>query len=108
MYEIDKRLFVGIKITPKLQSELDHCAPGTERYFKEDNPEYLQIVTVGEEKLIGKFLKDGFPASEINDVGRNVSSIVKLITRGNRIGENSVRVYVDCIVRDILGSDLKS
>ncbi len=108
MVEIEKRLFVGIKITPKLQSELDHCAPGIERYFKENNPEYLQIVTVGEERLIGKFLKDGFLVNEIDDFGRNVSSIVKLITRGNRVGENSVRVYVDCIVRDVLGSAFKS
>ncbi len=35
MYEVDNPLFIGIKISPKLQSELDNCAPGTEHYFKQ-------------------------------------------------------------------------
>ncbi len=100
MYEIDKQLFVGIKISTKLQSELDHCEPGTERYFKKDNVEYLQIVTLGGEKLIGRFLKDGFPVSDIDNVSRNVCSIVKLITRGNRIEGGSVHIYADCKVSD--------
>lgn len=94
MAETAKRLFVGIKISPKLQSELDHCAPGTERYFKEDNEEYLQTVTLGEEKLIGKFIKDGFPVGDVDNVSRNVRSILGLITRGHRIEEDSIRIYV--------------
>ena len=94
MHEIDKQLFVGIKISSKLQSELDSCAPGTERYFKGNDVEYLQIVTLGEEKLIGRFLKDGFPVSDIDNVSRNVRSIVTLITRGQRIDEGSVHIYV--------------
>ncbi len=56
MYEVDKQLFIGIKISPKLQSELDNCAPGTDHYFKEDKPESLQIVSLGSEMLIGRFL----------------------------------------------------
>ncbi|MFQ5684193.1 MAG: hypothetical protein ACE5HC_13075 [Candidatus Binatia bacterium] len=96
MDETDKRLFVGIKISPKLQIELDHCAPGTERYFEKDNLEYLQIVTLGEAKFIGRFLKDGFPLCDIDNVGRNVCSIVKLITRGHRIEEDAVHIYVNC------------
>jgi hypothetical protein len=43
MDEVERRLFMGIKISPKLQGELDHCVPGTECYFKEDKPEYLQF-----------------------------------------------------------------
>ena len=54
MAETDKRLFVGIKISTKLQHGLDSPAPGTDRYFKEDNTEYLQIINQGEEKLIGR------------------------------------------------------
>ena len=46
-----------------------------------------------EEKLIGRYVKDGFPAAGIDDVSRNVCSIIKLITRGHRIEENSVHIY---------------
>jgi hypothetical protein len=92
---LDKRLFVGIKISAKLQRELDNCARGTERYFKEDKPESLQVVTFGEDKLIGRFLEDGFPVSSIDDVSRNVRSVVSLITSGYRIPDDSIRIYAD-------------
>jgi len=93
MVDMDKRLFVGIKISPKLQRELDNCPRVAERYFKENNPESLEIVTLGEEKLIGRFLQDGFPVNDIDNVSRNVRSIVTLITQGYRLAEDSIRIY---------------
>src|SRR4029077_15952237 len=93
MAEQGKRLFVGIKISNTLQNELDSPAPGTERYFKGDDGDVIQIVSMGEEKLIGRYVKDGFPVGDIADVSRNVRSIVKLITRGHAIGEDSVHIY---------------
>ncbi len=102
MDEVDRQLFMGIKISPKLQGEIDHCAPGTECYFKEDKPEYLQFLTLGEEKFIGRFLRDGFPVSEIDNVSRNVRSLVTLITRGHPIAEDSVHIYDDCKIRGIV------
>src|SRR5918992_5546654 len=95
MYELDKRLFVGIKISPKLQREIDRCARMNEHFFKEDKAESLQIVTLGEEKFIGRFVRDGFPVSEIDNVSRNVHSIIRLITTGYRITEDSLRIYAD-------------
>jgi hypothetical protein len=93
MLEMGRRLFVGIKISTVLQNELDSPAPGTERYFKAENLDYLQIINMGDEKLIGRYVKDGFPAAEIDNVSRNVCSIVKLITRGRRIDDNAVHIY---------------
>jgi len=94
MAEFDKRLFVGIKISTKLQTQLDSPAPGTERYFNQDNGEYLRIVTLGEDRIIGRFVPNGFPVGDIGDVGRNVRSIVGLITRGDSLREDSVHIYV--------------
>lgn len=94
MIDLAKRLFVGIKISTALQNELDSPAPGTKHYFEEkDNKDYLQIVNLGEEKFIGRYIKDGFPAADIGDVSRNVCSIMKLITRGRRIEERDVHIY---------------
>jgi hypothetical protein len=94
MLDTNKRLFVGMKISKQLQSGLDSPAPGTDRYFKEDNTDYLQIVSVGEDKLIGRFLRDGLPVHELENIGRNIRSIVSLITRGQRLEEDSVRIYI--------------
>ena len=93
MIEVSRRLFVGIKVSTKLQNELDSPAPGTERYFKNGDSEHLQIVTLGEEKVIGRYVKDGFPVTDIDNVSRNVLSIVKLITRGYRLEEDAVHIY---------------
>lgn len=93
MIEVGRRLFVGIKVSTKLQNELDSPAPGTERYFKNGDSEHLQIVTLGEEKVIGRYVKDGFPVADIDNVSRNVLSIVKLITRGYRLEEDAVHIY---------------
>ena len=94
MNESDMPFFVGIKISTQLQSQLDNPAPGTERYFKADNTEYLQIVTLGADRVIGRFVQNAFPAGGIGDVGRNVRSIVSLIARGDRIAEDAVHIYV--------------
>jgi hypothetical protein len=93
MYNLDKRLFVGIKISSKLQRELDNCRSDTEHYFKGEKPGSLQIVSFGEEKLIGRFLQDGFPVSDIDNVNRNVRSILTLVTPTYRIEEGSIRIY---------------
>ena len=94
MIELTKRLFVGIKISKALQNELDSPAPGTQQYFEgSDNNAYLQIISLGEHKIIGKYIEDGFPATDIGNVSRNVCTMVKLITRGRRIEENDVQIY---------------
>ena len=93
MEEGTKRLFVGLKITKALQDDLANPAPGTKQYFEGTSDEYLQIINLGEEKFIGRYVKDGFPAANIGDVSRNVCSLVKLITRGRRIEENEVHIY---------------
>jgi len=95
MDELERKLFVGIKISPKLQNELDHCTRGTERYFRENNPEYLQVISMGNDKLIGKFLRDGFPVNDIDNVNRNVRSIISLVAPGYRIAEDSIRIYCE-------------
>jgi hypothetical protein len=93
MDESDTRLFVGIKISPKLQRELDNCTRETVRYFTENQPESLQIVTLGEKKLIGRFLRDGFPVRNIDNVSRNIRSIVTRMARGFRVAEDSIHIY---------------
>ena len=94
MSDGDKRFFVGVKISTQLQSGLDNPAPGTQRYFTDGNAEYLQIVLHGDEKFIGRYLDSGFPVADLDNVSRNVRSIIRLIVGDHRLDENSVRVYI--------------
>jgi hypothetical protein len=90
---MEKELFIGLKISPKLQRELDGSAPGNQRYFKGIAPESLQIVTQGEDRLIGRSLSDGFPVNGLDNVSRNIRSVITLITNGHRIEDDSIRIY---------------
>jgi hypothetical protein len=94
MVDLARRLFVGIKISKALQNELDNPAPGTQHYFEGNGQnEYLQIIDMGEQRIIGRYIKDAFPAIDIGEVSRNVGSMLKLITRGRRIEENDFHIY---------------
>lgn len=93
MNEAAKRLFVGIKISPALQSDLDRPAPGTQHYFDAKDDISLQIVQLGADSYIGRYIKDGFSVPDIDNVGRNVCSIMRLIARGRRFEEQDVHIY---------------
>ncbi|MSP38526.1 MAG: hypothetical protein EXR70_08555 [Deltaproteobacteria bacterium] len=93
MSESASRLFVGIKITKALQADLDSPPPGMQHYFDGNNKDFLEIVNLREDRIIGRYLADGFPVANLADVTRNVRSIVSLITRGHRIDEDAVHIY---------------
>ena len=93
MSEMANRLFVGIKVSKALQNDLDSPVPGVKQYYDGSNSNYLQIISLRDEKIIGRYLDDGFPAANVNDVSRNICSLVKLITRGRRIEEEEVQIY---------------
>jgi hypothetical protein len=93
MSEMANRLFVGIKVSKALQNDLDNPAPGVKQYYDGTNSNYLQIVNLRDAKIIGRYVDDGFPAAHVGDVLRNVCSLVKLITRGQRIEEDEVHIY---------------
>jgi len=88
--DLAKRLFVGIKISKALQNELDNPAPGTKHHFEGGA---LQIINVGEHRIIGRYINDGFLAAELGEVSRNVGNMVKSVTRGRRIEENDIQIF---------------
>ena len=68
--------FLGFKITTRLQEGLDNCNPNNKFYFKDNNPDLLQIVTLDSDKYIGKILVQGIEYRKIEDVSRNIVSIL--------------------------------
>src|ERR1051325_1964923 len=88
-----KRLFVGLKISTKLDRELDNPATGTEGFRKPEHKNYLQTVDRGEDKLIGRYVEDGISAAEIENISREISNNLKDIIPGPRVQENSLHIY---------------
>lgn len=54
---------------------------------------YRQIVSRGEEKFNGRYVNDGFPVVEIENVSRAVPNSLKLIIPGHGVVQHSVDIY---------------
>lgn len=89
------QLFFGCKIDSKLREALSQAKPGDRRYFEGPDSEFLRICTMGEnEQWIGKVIKSGLNVTEVEDIQRNVVSILRRIAAGVRISPSSVKIFV--------------
>lgn len=88
------QLFFGCKIDSKLREALHQAKPGDRRYFEDPDSEFLRICTMGEEQWIGKVIKGGLNVTEVEDIQRNVVSILRRIAAGVRIAPSSVKIFV--------------
>jgi hypothetical protein len=74
------KLFIGLKVDQKLREQLDSCNEMDKRYFASGDPEYL-IFAEGVEgaQYIGRALEETVATNEIEDIARNVVSILKRV-----------------------------
>jgi hypothetical protein len=84
--------FLGIKINTKLQEGLDKSNPLNRFYFQDDNPEFLQIITIDQDKYIGKFVEQGAGYRAMEDICRNIISIMRKLCPDMSITIDSIRV----------------
>lgn len=91
---MENHLVIGAKITDQVQEELDKVLPAHHFYFKEDNPDYLQIVRVDGQKVIGKKLTPGMPVNKLGDYAVNVKSILKKICPDHGWSDSDIKIFV--------------
>ncbi len=93
--KIDKQcqLFFGCKIDSKLNDALANAKPGDRRYFEDPESPFLRICTVGEERWIGKIVKAGHAVTDVEDVQRNVISILRRIAPDVRRAPSTVKIF---------------
>jgi hypothetical protein len=94
---MENHMIIGAKITEKIQENLDSVMPVYHFYFKDNNPEYLQIIRVEGERVIGKMVKPGLPAKEVAPYAENVKSILKKICPGYGWTDNDIRVFAQTL-----------
>lgn len=106
----DSKLFFGCKIDSKLREALAQAKPGDRRYFEDPDAGFLRICEVGEEKWIGKVVDSGVNVTEVEDIQRNVLSILRRIAPDVRKAASTVKIFPidDTVVqpaRDDSGAD---
>jgi len=87
-------LFFATKIDSKLREALSQCKPGDRKYFEGESDEFLRVVEVEEEKWIGKVVKGGSPVTEVDDIQRNIVSILRRVAPNARVPASSVKIFV--------------
>jgi hypothetical protein len=93
--ERDRKVFVGLKVDNKLRDALEHCAARDRVYFDGSDPRYLSVVRSTDpegESFIGKVIDGGASAVSMDDLKRNVLSILTKISPGRR-SEDDVKVF---------------
>ncbi len=84
-------LFLGIVVDGQLQKALDGTERGMRQYFTDNR--YLQVIELKGNRYIGKTLHDGFPSLQIDDVVRNIHSIIAKLDPTRRLKDKDVRLY---------------
>ena len=94
--KIDKAtpLFFGCKIDSKLREGLAQCKPGDRKYFEGESEEFLRVLQFEEERWIGKIVKGGLVVTEVDDIQRNIISILRRIAPNVRHAPSAVKIFV--------------
>jgi hypothetical protein len=87
-------LFFGTKIDSKMREALSQAKPSDKKYFDGTSEEFLRIVEVDDEKWIGKVIKPGPVVTEVDDIQRNIVSIMRRCAPGARVAASGIRIFV--------------
>ena len=91
-------LFFATKVDSKLREGLNQSKPGDKKYFDGSSEEFLRVMEIGDEKdkerWIGKIIKPGPAVTEVDDIQRNVLSILRRIAPNARIPASAVKIFV--------------
>ena len=92
---LQANLFIGIHVTDKLREQLDKCEPYNERFFKRNDPEYLQMTTSSEKSYIGKRLSKKADYEDLDNVVSNITSILKKICPDYYFDKNQFTIFTE-------------
>jgi hypothetical protein len=91
-------LFFATKIDSKLREGLALSKPGDKKYFDGSSEEFLRVMEIGDEKdkerWIGKIIKPGPAVTEVDDIQRNIISILRRVAPNARIAASAVKIFV--------------
>lgn len=87
-------LFFGTRIDSKLREGLALSKPGDKKYFDGTSEEFLRVIEMPDEKWIGKVIRGGLSVTEVDDIQRNVLSILRRVAPNARIPASQVKIFV--------------
>jgi len=90
--ETERKLFVCLRIDNKMRDQLAQAPARDKVYFDGSDPRYLTTIRTTEESYIGKIVDGGTPAVSMDDLKRNLLSILTRVAPG-RHRDDAVKVF---------------
>jgi len=89
--ELQRKLFVGVRIDNKLREALAKCPARDQGYFNGSDPRYLRLLRAVEDEFVGKVIEPGATAVSMDDLKRNILSLLARL--GGRRSEDDVKIF---------------
>jgi len=72
------RIFLGLKLDAAMRREIEQGAVRQRPAFREGDPARLEMLEVGEDVFMGRVLESGVAFETLEDLRRNIRSIVQM------------------------------
>ena len=70
-------LFIGTKMDGPIRRRLESLSVSEKKYVSRDETTFLTICRLGEDEYVGKVVGDGMTTERVDDIRRNVLSILQ-------------------------------
>ena len=80
-----QRIFVGFKMDGTLRRQLRSLEGPDKRYVSTENATFLSICRLGKDEYVGKLVEDRLTTDRVDDVKRNVLSILQRLCPETRL-----------------------
>ncbi len=70
-------IFIGFKLDSSLRRQLESLSGPDRKYISTEESTFLRLCTRGEDLYVGKVIEDGLKTDRVDDVRRNILSIMQ-------------------------------
>lgn len=81
-------IFIGLKLDSTLRRRLESLTGPDRRYIFDESREFLAICRLGEDDYVGKIVTDRLTTERVDDVRRNVLSILQRLCPEHRFPQH--------------------
>lgn len=83
-------IFVGLKLETGLRRQLEAIEGADKKYVSSEDSTFLRICKLGDEYYVGKLIEERLTADRIDDIKRNVISILQRLCPDERLPKQFV------------------
>jgi len=85
---IHQPIFVGFKMDRRLREILESPTESVNKYVSAEDSSFLRICMAGEDRYVGKLVNDQLTTDRIEDIQRNILSIIRKLGHDARMPTN--------------------